>query len=567
MKPEDLEKIPIRIEKMFYEMQNRVLDDIVRRIKKTGEITSTADYQIERLKIFGNSSEFIESEIKRVLNASDAEIWELYDQVIEKQYTRDKSLYEQINAEFIPYDENEMMQAWVKATVMQTKGELENLTRSLGFSVIMGNKRVFTPLSEYYQKYLDRACLDIVTGVFDYNTVLRRVVKEMTDSGIRTVYYASGHSNRVTVAARRAVMTGVRQLTGQINEMTAQKLGTDSYEVEWHSGARPTHWWGGMVFTMDELKSVCGLGTGPGLCGWNCYHSYHAFIPGVSVRTYTDKQLAEMNAKELETRTWKGKKYNAYQATQYQRKMETTMRAQRSTVRELQRGDGDKDTIEQAKARYQGMLHQYNKFSRTMKLEPQMERVYMDGLGRVAPGRMTNTYKGVPKSWKKVNDKHLESLKKVNPKYNNNIFSADKNSLKYNQNCSNCAVAYEMRRRGYEVTAGPAMPKLQKNPESAWLNPDIKYVKQDGVAEIKNALFCWGDGARAQVCVTWGDGGGKGHVFIAEQRGKVTVFLDPQTGTEYNKNIFKRTVQEKTKYWRIDDLEVSDRGISACERE
>nr|DAD89707.1 MAG TPA: minor capsid protein [Siphoviridae sp. ctWDo30] len=383
MKPEELEKIPLRIEKMFYEMQNRVLDDIVRRINKTGEITSTADYQIEKLKIFGNSSEYIESEIKRVLKASDAEIWELYDQVIDKQYTRDKSLYEQINAEFIPYDENEMMQAWVKAAMMQTKGDLENLTRSLGFSVIMGNKRVFTPLSEYYQKYLDRACLDIVTGVFDYNTVLRRVVKEMTDSGIRTVDYASGHSNRVTVAARRAVMTGVRQLTGQINEMTAQKLGTDSYEVEWHSGARPTHWWGGMVFTMDELKSVCGLGTGPGLCGWNCYHSYHAFIPGVSVRTYTDKQLAEMNAKELETHTWKGKEYNAYQATQYQRKMETTMRAQRSTVRELQRGDGDKDTIEQAKARYQGMLHQYNKFSRTMKLEPQMERVYLDGLGRV----------------------------------------------------------------------------------------------------------------------------------------------------------------------------------------
>ncbi len=103
----------------------------------------------------------------------------------------------------------------------------------------------------------------------------------------------------------------------------------------------------------------------------------------MSVRTYTDKQLAEMNAKELETHTWKGKEYNAYQATQYQRKMETTMRAQRSTVRELQRGDGDKDTIEQAKARYQGMLHQYNKFSRTMKLEPQMERVYLDGLGRV----------------------------------------------------------------------------------------------------------------------------------------------------------------------------------------
>ena len=45
---------------------------------------------------------------------------------------------------------------------------------------IGGGRTAFTPFAEYYQKYLDRACMDIVTGAFDYNTVLRRVVKEMT---------------------------------------------------------------------------------------------------------------------------------------------------------------------------------------------------------------------------------------------------------------------------------------------------------------------------------------------------------------------------------------------------
>ncbi|RGT73331.1 hypothetical protein DWX08_06520 [Ruminococcus sp. AF18-22] len=58
----------------------------------------------------------------------------------------------------------------------------------MGFSVDIGGGRIaFTPLAEYYQKYLDRACMDIVSGAFDYNTVLRRVVKEMTASGLRTV--------------------------------------------------------------------------------------------------------------------------------------------------------------------------------------------------------------------------------------------------------------------------------------------------------------------------------------------------------------------------------------------
>ena len=121
-------------------------------------------------------------------------------------------------------------------------------------------RQAFTPFAEYYQKYLDRACMDIVTGAFDYNTVLRRVVKEMTASGLRTVDYASGYSCRTPVAVRRAIMTGVSQLSAQINEKIAKDLGTDTFEVTWHAGHRPSHWWGGNVYTKQELISVCGLG-------------------------------------------------------------------------------------------------------------------------------------------------------------------------------------------------------------------------------------------------------------------------------------------------------------------
>lgn len=387
MLPQDLERMSLRAEKLFYDMQNRVLDDIVRRIKKTGKITSTADYQIEKLKIFGNSSEFIEREIKRVLKASDAEIWKLYDEVVDKQYVRDKSVYEQINANFIPYEDNPTMQKWVSALVRQTNDDLTNITRSMGFSLKIGGKKVFTPLAEYYRKHLDRAALDVVTGTFDYTTVLRRVTKEMTDSGIRTVYYTADNgnvtSNRITVAARRATMTGVQQLTAQINEMVAGELGTDTYEVTWHSGHRPEHWWGGMVFSQDDLRKVCGLGDGPGLCGWNCRHSYHAFIPGISARAFTDEQLATMEADEKIEQTWRGKKYNAYAATQQQRKMETTMRAQRSRIRTLQSGDADEDEISAVRAKYLTNLHLYRNFSKNMGLEPQLERVYVDMLGKV----------------------------------------------------------------------------------------------------------------------------------------------------------------------------------------
>ena len=94
-----------QIEKHFSDLEMRIMEDIVRRIRKTGKITSTADWQINRLKILGYSSEDIENMLKEALNKSYPEMFELYDKVIEWEYVRNKDIYEQINAEFIPYEE------------------------------------------------------------------------------------------------------------------------------------------------------------------------------------------------------------------------------------------------------------------------------------------------------------------------------------------------------------------------------------------------------------------------------------------------------------------------------
>lgn len=250
MTPEQKGSLPLSMEKLFYELQDRIFSDVVRRIKKTGKITSTADYQINKLLLLGNSTEFIEEEIKRLTGKTDPEMWEIYDKVSNWEYVRYEDAYLQINGSFTPLEENEQIRQWAQAVVDQTRGELENITQSLGMTVDMGGgKKAFTPLSQYYQTYLDRACMDIVTGAFDYNTVLRRVVKELSASGLRTIDYASGYSSRASVAARRAIMTGVSQLSAQINEMVMRDLGTEYVEVTAHLGARPSHQvWQGRIY-------------------------------------------------------------------------------------------------------------------------------------------------------------------------------------------------------------------------------------------------------------------------------------------------------------------------------
>ena len=398
MNREYKEQLSRQIERNYSDLEMRIMQDIVRRIKKAGKITSTADWQINRLRILGNSSEDIEKMLKEALNASYPQMFELYDKVIDWEYVRNKDIYEQINAEFIPYEENDELQQITNALIQQTDADLRNITQSLGFYLDYGGgKPVLTPLAEVYQKYLDSACLDIVAGAFDYNSVLRRVVTQLTNSGLRQINYASGRANRVDVAARRAVMTGITQLTGHISDYNAEKLYTEFFEVAWHSGARPTHAvWQGKVWSKKQLITVCGLGTVTGLEGVNCYHERYPFIPGISERNWTDEWLEEQNRKENTPKEFNGKEYTLYEAKQRQRQMEAAMRAQREKVQLLKDGDADPDDVMLARAKYQGQLNEYSRFSRKMGLKEERERIYYDMRGHIATNTKRQNAKYTP---------------------------------------------------------------------------------------------------------------------------------------------------------------------------
>lgn len=384
----DVQWMGLQAEKIWREAERRIMEDVIRRIKKAGEITSTADYQINRLIEMGKSREEVERIIKEALGATWPEMFEMYDKVAEWEYVRNREIYEQVNDDFLTPEDNKWLRQITEAARKQTKDTLVNMAQSYGFSVLMAGKRVFTPFAEYYQKYVDTAIQDVVTGGTDYNSAIRKVVTQMTNSGLRVVDYASGHTNRADVAARRAVITGVNQITAQVSEHNAEKLDTEYFEVSWHPCARPDHQtWQGRVFSKKELGTVCGYGTVTGLCGANCRHTFHPFIPGVSERLYPDDWLEEQNKREAQTKEWNGKQLNAYEQTQQQRKMETAMRAQRQKIRLLEEAGADKDDIMLEKAKYQGQLNEYKQFSKKMGLVEQRERIYQDGLGKVA----TNT--------------------------------------------------------------------------------------------------------------------------------------------------------------------------------
>lgn len=391
MTPEELEKLPKPLERTMTALELSIMEEVIQRIKEVGQITPVIDWMLNRLAAIGESKSRIKQLIGEAVKEADLQIDEIYKQAVLSDYIRNKEIYEAAGVEYQPYEGNQWLQQVVDAARRQTKGSLrtlENITQTTGFNVMIGNQRVFTPLSEYLERSLDKAMMGITTGAKTYSQAIGEVIDEMTASGIRTVDYASDKSNkpnksdRIEVAARRAVMTGVAQMTKQVSDKNAEQLGTDHWEVDWHMGARNTgtgyrnhQSWQGKVYSTAEMRSICGEGEMLGFAGINCYHIKFPFLPGISKRKYTDEWLAEQNRKENEKKTFRGRDYDTYGALQYQRRLERTIRKQKQDVKLLEKAGADKDDITAAKCRLRLTNKAYVDFSKEMDLRQQRERL------------------------------------------------------------------------------------------------------------------------------------------------------------------------------------------------
>lgn len=391
----EIERLPEEIVRIFQGLEKRIMNDVVRRIWINGFSTASADWQISRVQQLGESEENIRAWVSEALTATEKELDEIFSDAVYEEFMEHDRAYRVMGKPRIPYRDNLQLQSLVEAIRKQTKGELENITRTMAVGAKGADGRVIlTPLMSFYRSTLDNAVMDIESGAFDYQRVLMRTVKVLKASGIRSVTYEHGPSIRIEAGVRRAVLTGFRQVQEKINEQTAAELGTDYYEVTYHVGARPTHQpWQGRVWSWKDLHDVCGLGTVTGLHGANCYHDYNAFIPGVSVRTYTDEQLDEMIAEENTPKKYSDKEYTTYEALQEQRRLERNARATREEIMMLTEGRSDPDQIILAKARLQGILRVYNDFSEKMGLPTQYDRIYLDGLK--GEFRLTETEKTI----------------------------------------------------------------------------------------------------------------------------------------------------------------------------
>ena len=240
--PQYLARAPDSIVKLYQKLEDFIIADLVRRLTTSvGKVaTQTALHQLQQAQSWGLNVDKIQVEVARITGRSEAEIMALFDDAMREAIKYDVPIYEAAGME-PPDSESEQLDDFIKASQRRTNEQLENLTQSMGFAKRVGGKLVFQPIAQYYQNTLDFALTKVQSGEQDPVSAIRQAVSELAGGCLRVVDYATGHKNRIDVAVRRAVLSGIKDTAREISRMRGEDMGVTIWEISAHSGARPTH--------------------------------------------------------------------------------------------------------------------------------------------------------------------------------------------------------------------------------------------------------------------------------------------------------------------------------------
>lgn len=333
LNPSFLQSLPDSLVELYSLVEIDILQDMARRISTYDYFIPAAQHQNQKLQELGAVQAEIIEKLAAITGKTQDEIVALLTEAGEQAIEDDVEYYKAAEVYEPSKVNTEALYETLNAGLIQTEGAFKNITRTTANTA-----------TKQFENALDRAWLQISTGAFDYNTAIKNAITDLAGDGLGAVEYPSGRVDSIEVAVRRAVVTGTNQTACKTQEKLADQLEIDLVEVSAHGGARPDHArWQGKVYsrkgrvtikgvTYEDFRKATGYGTGAGLGGWNCRHTFHPYVPGAS-RSWTQKELAALDNKDFE---YNGVKMTEYEASQVQRGIERDIRKHKRTIAALE---------------------------------------------------------------------------------------------------------------------------------------------------------------------------------------------------------------------------------------
>ena len=315
-----------RIIALYQQLEDDILSAVIRRILKMGYVSEASKHQLGVLQAAGLLYDDIVQLIADRTDACTAQVKALFEDAGVQTVEMDNSLHEAAGALPIDIRQDSSTRQVLEAGYKKTLGTMQNLVSTTA-----------TQTQTAFIQTCDRIYMQVSSGAFSYQEAIMNALRALADTGA-TVSYPTGHTDRMDVAVRRCVLTGVSQTAAAVSLQQAEDAGCYLMEITAHSGARPDHakWQGQLVtitgkdagkiidglrvFTLSEI----GYSSGEGFKGWNCRHNWHAYYPGFSTPNYTPEELKKLDEPCI---SYNGKLYTEYEVSQMQRAQERRVRA------------------------------------------------------------------------------------------------------------------------------------------------------------------------------------------------------------------------------------------------
>lgn len=384
--PQELLEIVDTMQPLLDELNTFITEDFIKRLMARlgrGEsfmLSGTDKWQLSVYQEAGGHLSAVQEKVKQFTNASDAEVKAIFEDAGLTAWNRDDAFFVAQGFEAQSLLQSERMVKILTDTYQRTNGDIHNFTRTTAKAS-----------QQRFINTLDSAHLKVMTGVQSYSAAVSEAVNELAKSQTR-VNYPTGHTDTLETAVLRAVRTGVAQASGNIAVQGMEERDWDLVRVSAHLGARmgdgghnPSNhfWWQGGLYSrtgrtkdLPDFIESTGYGSGEGLCGWNCRHSF-----GPGVRDHNP--FADFDSEENE---------KVYNLNQKQRRLEARIRRTKERVL-IQQTAVDNCIDSEAKAQLQRDYErsarllqkqntEYNKFCENNNLKKQSERIKIAKWGR-----------------------------------------------------------------------------------------------------------------------------------------------------------------------------------------
>ena len=350
----------------------RLTDEYLRRmgehIREIGTMWPSDVHRLQQIRRMNRNLSELQTEIGRVAGMNAREISAVFERIAEE----DARMATKILGvrDTVRVKDNGPLQRILKAQARETAKTMANMSNT-------------TVVTRYYRNVVDEACTAVQSGVEDYNTAIRRVVREagehglrMTEEGTRKVDYESGYSRRLDTAARMNVLDGVRHLNQSVMEEVARQFGADGVEIDAHMLCAEDHLpYQGGQYSNEEFEQIQDSLPRP-FGEWNCRHSWHGIILGVSPPLYSPEQLDEMRRFSTEEITIDGRTKTRYQWSQEMRRCEVRIRQMKDCAN-LARNTGDVSLRQHCQGQIVELNKYYKELAGNAGLGAELNRTYV----------------------------------------------------------------------------------------------------------------------------------------------------------------------------------------------